>query len=1385
MSIPSPKPQLTPDQRRGVETTGVSLLMSAAAGSGKTRVLAERCAYLVCDAPLDVRCRVTELLVVTFTEAAAAEMRDRIDRALEARSAGRVDPRLEEQRALLEQAQISTLHSFCAQLLREHFHRVGLDPAFTVIDEHEAMLLRLEVGRELVRGHYAADTDGTYQRLLDAYFDGSDERLLREVLRVHDLLGSLLDPGKWVADAKGRIDEATVAGADLSKTELGKRLTYLLRRQITAIGQRCNSANALLATLGKFLPYEKRVEEVRQICRHIYTLLNDAGVDAVNEVVNEVQFERLPSVKSDVPNKEVAKDAVDGVMKEFKEGSWRKLLNFTEAQWQAGLAKTRPHLTELLKLVDQFGQRYRLAKDEARQLDFADLERYALNVLLADPKRPDQLVPSAAARYYHGAFKQVLVDEYQDINELQNAILSLVSHECLAAGKDEGEGSRLSATGRPSTSSPSPSVPSSFILPPSSLALPPNLFCVGDVKQSIYRFRLADPDQFLKRRAALARGAGEVIDLQQNFRSRGPLLEAINAIFGRLMTQTAAEIEYDASQRLVPGRVFADADGVDVFPGSPIELHVLAKSAGAEAAGTTGSGTAADKSDGAGEDDDGDAGWDRTEREAAFVARRIMQIVGRDGRPPTYVFDRDGVTPRPASYRDIVILLRSKKYKAAQYVRILEGYGVPVHAESGTGFFESTEVRDVLALLCLLDNQSQDLELAAHLRSPLARLPRPEDALATVRVAYRGGSGPGGGADGKPVPFHEAVVRYAAEKTDALSADLRRVLAELADLRREANRQPVHETLWRVYDKTGYLTYVAGLPGGRQRQANLTELYDRARRFANHRRQGLGRFLEFLNTLSAETDVGQPSLASEAQDVVRVMTVHASKGLEFPIVFVPDCGKKINLSDQMGPILLDRHRGVGMPVADEELFARYPSLAQVLVKDQLHRRAMAEELRVLYVALTRAMEHLILVGTAEPESADGWSRRWTGHDGPLPESTIVGARSVLDWVGPVWAAGRTAGQQWIELLQHALEDLEDPRVKRRQRDRSAEVQAIRELKPIDLSASSLSAGSALDAGSEFDADGDADADADDGSANGGRMHSIDLAVAEWEAELAADLVIDRLTYAYPHEPRTRQPAAAGVVESARSAGPASAFVLAATGTATGMGAAPDGRAAGGSLDSGSLDLPTFMVAATATAASASGNAKPSAALVGTATHAALHHLRFADAADRRAIERQLDQMVADRRLPAEHRRAVDVEAIEWFVGTDLGRLLGEHEPTLFRELPVYASTGAVAGDEFGEGEGGSGGSGDVGSETGSGSPATPEDRTMLRGRLDVLVPLPAGAIVIDYKTESARGGADAADRAGAQRAQVRAYADVIGRVTGMPVAKAYIVLLAARQVVEA
>src|SRR4051794_6720338 len=1010
--------QWTDAQWRGISTTGRSLLVSAAAGSGKTAVLAERCAYLVCDAQQP--CDVDELLVVTFTDAAAAEMRTRIGQALRDRAAAAPSERLSRQLALLDRASISTLHGFCSRLLRQYFHAVGLDPAFAVLDADDARLLRNDVARQLFADRYELDPTNEFRDLVDAYADGNDERLVRLVIRAHEMQCSLVDPVAWSDRALARIRESA-EGKDLAETELGQELHAFVSTGLASIAARCDAAIEQVPQLGDFRKYLDLLREHRSTLYFWEKTLREQGVDGLAAEVAALELGRMPPVRNDVPNKDAAKAAVDAVREAMKAGPWRDCLRFTTAQWRDGMRAVLPHARVFLELVKQFGNRYRMAKDAARSVDFSDLERYAL-AALRDPADPSGLSPSAAARECHRRFRHVLVDEYQDINEVQDAILTLLSGEGLKA-----EGRRQKAE-----------------------ESAPEFFSVGDVKQSIYRFRLAEPTRFLERERQFRSNPGpssgvspsafslqpsafgSVIDLQTNFRSRGPLLSAINAVFERLMTAEAADIHYDHSHRLQPGRSFPDPPaGGGCFAGAPVELHLLPQKL--ELTGDDADEEPADPCD-------DDADLDRAEREAVLVAHRIRELLGLDGGKSVCVADAtEPAGYRPIRFGDIVILLRSMKHKADQYAQVLEAAGIPVHSESSSGYFESMEVRDMLALLALLDNQRQDVPLAAVLRSPLAGLDRPEDAMATIRVAYPPGR------EGQA--FHEAVRRYAAEKDDALARWLREFYAKLNRWRALAQRRPLADLVAAVYDDTGFLAYVGGLHNGRQRVANLLYLRERAAQFGTFHRQGLSRFLQFLDSLREESDLGQPSVASEAEDVVRIMSVHRSKGLEFPVVVLPDLGKKINLQDCAGNILFDRKAGLGMVVMDEAKRVRYPSLSSMLVQNRLRQQSLAEELRVLYVAMTRAQEHLVLVGTCGTEAHARWDARWGGHSGPLPADAVLGATTMLDWIGPVAAA---TGPEAFDVRSHDVADVLAWRHPSKQAGASNErLERLARLEPLD------------------------------------------------------------------------------------------------------------------------------------------------------------------------------------------------------------------------------------------------------------------------------------------------------------------------------------------------
>jgi ATP-dependent helicase/nuclease subunit A len=950
--------QWTEGQREAISTTGRSLLVSAAAGSGKTSVLAERCVFLLCDA--EVPCEVGDLLVVTFTEAAAAEMKARIARSLSARHSREPGERTARHLAMLDRATISTLHGFCARVLRQNFHLMGLDPEFRILDEDEASLLRLDVARELFDERYDDPEDENFRQMVDCYAEGQDERLIAQVIRAYSTLCSVVDPARWLHEARHRIELAI--DLPLEKSELGEAYLKMIRAQLTALLNECADAAATIKKLKHFDAYVQHLRELWATLRHWLNVFESHGLDALAEESGSVELPKLKPVSNSIEGKEIAKARIDSVRKNIKEGPWRKNLLFSTDEWKEGLRQTLGHVDVFLSLVADFAERYTRMKDADGAVDFADLEQLTLRSLKLEGVEP--ITPSALARNYQYQFKQVLVDEYQDINEVQDAILSLLSRECLKGGGN----------------------------------LESNLFCVGDVKQSIYRFRLAEAKQFLDRRAEYLKAGshGKVIDLQTNFRSRGPLLGAINAVFERLMTKEAADLDYDESQKLRAGQSFPDvAEG---FVGSPVELHVLAKEAG-----------------GGGGDSD-EIALDRTQREAVVLGRRILEMVGRTEVPARQVVDRGlgggtGGKTRPVRFGDIVILLRSMRYKGDQFAITLRSMGVAVHTESVTGYFEATEVNDVLSLLHVLDNQRQDIHLAALLRSPLVQLEDAESNLARIRLAF--------GAE-PAVPFHLAVQRYAEEKQDELGVFLRNFRSRLQGWRAEVRQRPVAEMLWNIYNETGYLAYVSGLPNGEQRQANLIELHDRAQQFGTFHRQGLGRFLTFLEKLKAETDLGQASIASEAEDVVRIMSIHRSKGQEFPVVLLPDLGKAINLQDTQGSILLDRGAGLGLAVIDPVRQIRYPSLASTIVQERLKQQALAEELRVLYVAMTRAKEHLILAGTVAEAQPDKWRQQWAGHSGPLPAEEVLSARTVLDWVGPVAAIV----PDQFEVQMHAPRELE-------------------------------------------------------------------------------------------------------------------------------------------------------------------------------------------------------------------------------------------------------------------------------------------------------------------------------------------------------------------------
>lgn len=912
----------TVQQQKAIATTGASLLVSAAAGSGKTAVLANRCAYLVCDAPDP--CDIDELLVVTFTNAAAEEMRKRIGQEIADRAARSNDPRLHRQAMLINAAQISTIHSLGSAIIRRHFHELGIDPSFRLLDEDEAKLLRSSTVEQLLEDRFDDPAETDFRRLVDLYANGNPRAMASTVLWLSAKLESVIDAPQWLAERRAKIEESIAR--PIHESQIGRAVLDILQKRIATLSGAAGRLADSIARVGSLPAYVTYARGLQSSLEAWIESLQHQSWDEAAKLVCGFKAPSLPRMPQSA-EKLAAQERINALRDRIKRFLDSSLFCFSEQQLRDGMNGTLWAIEQITRLATDFRDRCDSAKREIGSLDFSDLEGFALRLLREPGTSPAQ--PSAIAREYQRQYRYVLVDEYQDVNAVQDTIIALLSR---------GD----------------------------------NHFAVGDVKQSIYRFRQADPQRFIDRYLGYfhKKTPGELVLLRENFRSRGALLEALNGIFASLMTRESAEVQYNDTQRLVPGASYPDhADGL--FRGTPIELHIVEKLA---------PGALADE-------------LEADEREAVIAAGRIRQLLGRDGSAPAQVVQRDGST-RPIEPRDVVILLRAMRVKAERFANILREAGIPVQADSTTGFFRATEVGDMLSVLELIDNSRNDIALAGFLRSPLSGWTNVEDRLLQVRLAYPTRAAP---------CFHQALSVYATNQKDDLATLIRETLDRLDAWRSASRTKPVAELIWMILQDTSYLAYVSGLPDGPQRVANVLHLHERAQQFEGFQRPTVRRFLEFLSSIEDEGDLGMPAAAGVAQNAVRIMSIHKSKGLEFPVVVVPDLGRGHNLRDADTRLLMDESVGVAARVVDAEKEVHYASLASTLAHHEIRRKQIAEELRVLYVAGTRAKEHLILIGTAKEDCQQEWDEYAASASGPMPAGDVQSAGSMLDWVGPAAA----------------------------------------------------------------------------------------------------------------------------------------------------------------------------------------------------------------------------------------------------------------------------------------------------------------------------------------------------------------------------------------------
>jgi len=1297
------EPRWTPGQKAAIEERNCNLLVAAAAGAGKTAVLVERIIRTITDSdrPVDV----DRLLVVTFTNAAAAEMRERIGNALAAELLLRPESTHQaRQLILLNRAAISTMHSFCLDVLRRGCFHLDIDPAFRVADETEASLLQHEVLDEVFEEYYErSDEADSFARLVDNYGgERSDEPLRTLVLQVYRFARSTPWPRDWLRQLAAAVDPPE--GAALENLPWYPGFVSGVRLQLAAVRHLLEQAAQLAQAPGGPAGYLPNLYDDITIMDGLMDACGQSW-DHLAQAFASVGFSRLKRCGKDADDQ--LKSAVQDLRNSAKKAVCERLqplFGRSAREHLDDLKKITPTVGAIVDLVQGFDLAFREAKAERALVDFADLEHYCLQILLEPGSSPTSFQPSAVAREIRDQYIEILVDEYQDINPTQETIIRLVSREA------ENE---------------------------------PNLFMVGDVKQSIYRFRLADPGLFLAKFHSYpvsAGGSNRRIDLTANFRSRPDLIAAINFLFRHIMTPVVGEMAYDRDAELVSGTVLPAAPA-NVRVGGKVEVHLIdrsgreeispAGSGGGPADGVGSSkgmpeqpgelaGSASEPNQGdqgaaadAGSEPEGEAeegveasgeDLDAAQLEARFIALRIKEMVeGQPGGNKTgyFVFDkRHGAQGgyRPVTYRDIVVLLRATRGWANILSDEFQAAGVPVYAELGSGYFEATEIETLLALLTVIDNPRQDIPLAAVLRSSLVGLSAAD--LAKIRLACQGGE------------FYDAVVAAAAKgvtdgggselRATGIADQMRRFLARLEEWRTAARRGSLTDLIWKIYRDTGYYDYVGALPGGSQRQANLRALHDRARDYEATSLRGLFRFLRFVEKLKeGGGDLGTARALGENEDVVRVMSIHKSKGLEFPVVIVAGLGKKFNLKDLNQNVLLHKHLGIGPNLMDRGQNLSYPTLVKLAIRQQLKMETLAEELRILYVAMTRARDKLLLYGTSPDlrKSMDRWAQAAGRGNGPLPDSYLASAANFQDWVVPALARkqpqvlqpqpgkeeeSRTASEEifpWELYLHHRA----DIRASTGQVGPGSDTnlwKAVRELRPVPCSSGNLA-------------------------------H-----------------VRNRLSWSYPWTLLDGKPAKVTVTEMKRRF----------------QGEEPP--------DSGRL----FRARAYPRPRFLQKNRGLTAAEEGTAMHTAMQHLSLDKNLDAESVWSQIKAMVDHEILTPEQATSINVEAIAAFFHKPLGqRVLGARD--VRREVPF---TLAVPADEvYPELSGVTIVSPGVTGEK-------PGELVLIQGIIDCLIDEGDGLVLIDFKTDRL-AKEEIAQISSRYRTQLNFYARAVETILRQPV----------------
>ena len=935
----------TEEQSQAIHEKGSNILVAAAAGSGKTAVLVERIINKIISEEIDI----DKLLVVTFTNAAASEMRERILNAIYKKIEEEpTNLRLQKQITLLNKSNICTIHSFCLDVIRNNFYEINISPNFRIGDTAEIELLKEEVLDELFEDLYLKEDEG-FLKLLEIYTSYKDDEPLKDIVKsIYNFIQSAPFPEKWLAE-KVKLFDIDIENTDFAETVWGKIILNNYKE--------CIEENILgLKKIKKELDAENELEKFSQAIRldieNLESLLaNLNSWDKSYELAKTFSFVRWPSSKkinSETPAfvKE-KRDMINAKFKKLKDS----IFIYTSAEVLSDLKNMYEVLNLLQAIILKFNENYKKAKLERNIIDFNDIEHLALKILIKD--EDGKYVPSEIAKKYQDKFEEIAIDEYQDSNMVQEYILTSIS---------KGN----------------------------------NIFMVGDVKQSIYKFRQAMPELFLNKYKTykLKKEKTEADDLKiqlfKNFRSRKNILDTTNIIFQEIMSKDLGDVDYNEDEYLNLGANYEEPQLENIDFAGKTEINII---------------NLEDTTKDVQEDEEDNVKTERIENsilEARYVAKKINELVNSN----YYVLDKkEGY--RKVTYKDIVVLLRSTTELSPIYEKEISDLGMPVYSETSTEYLNSVEIQLIMSCLKIIDNPMQDIPLVTVMRSMIGGFT--DNDLIEIRLAD------------KYENFYESIVKARIQVNEELRNKIDSFLELINNWREASEFLALDELIWKIYMDTGYYNYVGLMQNGKLRQANLKMLFERAKQYESASFKGVFNFINFIDKLKLRNnDLGAAKIIGENENVIRIMSIHKSKGLEFPVVFLSSTGKNFNLKDLREKILIHQEIGFGPNYENSELKIEYPTLAKEAIKMVSKRESISEEMRVLYVALTRAKEKLIITGIEKDlqksiESKEKELQIYESEDNSKINPKILESyKSYLDWIELVYLKNKIKNSDIFE-----------------------------------------------------------------------------------------------------------------------------------------------------------------------------------------------------------------------------------------------------------------------------------------------------------------------------------------------------------------------------------